>query len=44
MKVKSIFLDTVAELPAEPLPTKITKRIKRDGKFIDIAVERKKCS
>jgi len=41
MKVKSLFLDTVAELPPEKMPSKITKRIKRDGKFIDIAVPRR---
>ena len=39
--INSIFLDKVAELPPEPLPNKITKRIKRDGKFVDVAVLRK---
>ena len=41
MKVKSIFLDTVAELPREPIPTKVTKRVRKNGKLIDIAVLRK---
>ena len=41
MKVKSLFLDKVEELPAEKMPSKITKRIRKNGKLIDIAVERK---
>ena len=41
MKVKSIFLDKVAALPPEPLPDRITKRVKVNGKFVDVAVLRK---
>lgn len=41
--VNSLFdgAPPVADLPPAPLPTKVTKRIKRDGKFIDVAVLRK---
>ena len=43
MKTESIFdySRPVANLPPEPLPKRITKRIKRDGKFVDVAVLRK---
>jgi hypothetical protein len=45
MKIKSLFdyMTPVAELPPEPLPTKVIKAAKKDGKLIYIAVERKKC-
>jgi len=42
MKVKSIFLDTVNDLPPEPIPTKVIKAAKKDGKLIYVAVERSK--
>ena len=43
MKTESIFDYTppVADLPPAPLPNKITKRVRQNGKFVDVAVLRK---
>lgn len=45
MKIKSLFdyMTPVADLPPEPMPTKVIRPAKKDGKIIYIAVERKKC-
>ena len=42
-KIKSLFdcCDKVKELPPEPLPTRISKNIRKDGKLFTITVERK---
>jgi len=44
MKTESIFdySPPVKYLPPEPIPTKVTKAARKDGKLIYIAVERSK--
>ncbi len=41
MKVKSIFLDKVPDLPPEPMPKKVVRDIRRDGKRVTVAVPRR---
>ena len=43
-KIKSLFefCDKAEELPPEPMPTKVVKLVRENGKFKHIAVERNK--